>query len=47
MGLPPLGLPPLSMKMPTVSDEQLGKDREMIAEILARPKTGRRVATKT
>ena len=34
----------LSMKMPTVSDEQLGKDREMIAEILARPKTGRRVS---
>jgi succinate dehydrogenase / fumarate reductase flavoprotein subunit len=34
----------LSMKMPTGSDEQLGKDREMIAEILARPKTGRRVS---
>ena len=34
----------LSMKMPTASDEQLGKDREMIAEILARPKTGRRVS---
>ena len=34
----------LDMKMPTVSDEQLNKDREMIAEILARPKTGRRVS---
>ena len=34
----------LAMKMPTVSDEQLGKDREMIAEILARPKSGRRVS---
>jgi succinate dehydrogenase / fumarate reductase flavoprotein subunit len=33
----------LSMKMPTGSDEQLGKDREMIAEILARPKTGRAI----
>jgi succinate dehydrogenase / fumarate reductase flavoprotein subunit len=34
----------LAMNMPTVSDEQLGKDREMIAEILARPKSGRRVS---
>ena len=34
----------LAMKMPTVSDVQLGKDREMIAEILARPKSGRRVS---
>ncbi len=34
----------LSMKMPTVSNDQLDSDRAMIAEILARPKTGRRVS---
>ena len=34
----------LGMKMPTVSDQQLERDRTMIAEILARPKTGRRVS---
>jgi len=34
----------LGMKMPTVSDQQLKKDREMIAEILQRPKSGRRVS---
>ena len=34
----------LGMKMPTASDDQLNKDRAMIAEILARPKTGRRVS---
>ena len=34
----------LSMNMPTTSDEQLNRDREMIAEILERPKTGRRVS---
>ncbi|MEI7691603.1 MAG: FAD-binding protein [Actinomycetes bacterium] len=34
----------LEMKMPTVSDQQLKKDREMIAEILQRPKSGRRVS---
>jgi len=34
----------LAMKMPKVSDDQLVKDRAMIAEILARPKSGRRVS---
>jgi len=34
----------LGMKMPTVSDQQLEGDRAMIAEILARPKSGRRVS---
>jgi len=34
----------LGMKMPTVSDQQLKKDRAMIAEILQRPKSGRRVS---
>ena len=34
----------LSMKMPTVSNVQLERDRAMIAEVLARPKTGRRVS---
>jgi succinate dehydrogenase / fumarate reductase flavoprotein subunit len=34
----------LSMKMPTVSNDQLVRDRAMIAEVLARPKTGRRVS---
>lgn len=34
----------LSMTMPTVSNERLESDREMIAEILARPKSGRRVS---
>ena len=34
----------LGMKMPTVYDQQLKKDRAMIAEILQRPKSGRRVS---
>ncbi|CAB4345108.1 unannotated protein [freshwater metagenome] len=34
----------LSMNMPTTTDEQLNRDRAMIAEILERPKTGRRVS---
>ncbi len=34
----------LDMKMPNASDEQLNKDSAMIAEILGRPKTGRRVS---
>jgi succinate dehydrogenase / fumarate reductase, flavoprotein subunit len=34
----------LSMKMPTVSNDQLVSDRAMIAEVLGRPKTGRRVS---
>ena len=34
----------LGMKMPTVSDQQMEGDRAMIAEILQRPKTGRRVS---
>ena len=34
----------LGMKMPTVSDQQMEGDRAMIAEILQRPKSGRRVS---
>ncbi len=34
----------LEMAMPTASSEQLDHDRAMIAEILARPKSGRRVS---
>ncbi len=34
----------LKMAMPTASSEQLDHDRAMIAEILARPKSGRRVS---
>jgi succinate dehydrogenase / fumarate reductase flavoprotein subunit len=33
-----------SMKMPTASDAQLKEDAKMIAEIIDRPKTGRRVS---
>ena len=34
----------LGMKMPTVTDQQMEGDRAMIAEILQRPKSGRRVS---